>query len=334
MVEILPGQPQRIARQPVQIAPRQPLGPAHPRNGDHALQHPGEGLPRCRTRVAHRHGAGDVGRAVQILRPAIHQQQRVGPHRPVALPRHPVVHDRPVRPGAGNGVKADVMQRIGCPPEPLQRHHDIDLAQAALGQFRVQPGQKLHHRRPVAQVGGAHPVNLRCILPRLGQAAGVVAPHHLGRQFLGHKDGGRGPVHPHPTLHPPDCRQEILDRQQTDPLRQMRRDLRPDLGRINEQDHVAVRLQNGKGLQHRVFRHIRTPDVQEPADRVRQGQHCRILPGAAQLPRQSPPLGQRAFAGHCVGMGKREPLRSRWLVRPDHIDEIPVRPQAYTASFK
>ena len=72
VVEVLPGQPEAVARDRVEMGAGQPDRPAQPRDRDHALQDAGEGGARLgvdRRGGADGNGAGDVGGAVKILAP-------------------------------------------------------------------------------------------------------------------------------------------------------------------------------------------------------------------------------------------------------------------------
>ena len=91
--------------------PRVPAGKAQHGNADHALQHQREALAHLLGRLADRHGAGDVGGAVLILRAGIEQEQLALRELAVGGARHAVVHDGAVRAGAGDGVEGDVAQR-------------------------------------------------------------------------------------------------------------------------------------------------------------------------------------------------------------------------------
>ncbi len=91
----------------------------------------------------------------------------------VGLLADPVVHHRPVRPRAGDGIERQIAQLAGVAAELVQLFLRGDLIDPALGRFDRQPMQEPHHRRRVARLGGAVAGLLGGVLLRLGQHGGI-----------------------------------------------------------------------------------------------------------------------------------------------------------------
>ena len=84
----------------------------------------------------------------------------------------------PFGPGAGDGVEADLLQRLRLAADRLQLLRDGDLVEAARFRLAVEPGQEARHRHAVALVRGARALDLGGVLARLGQHAGIGGAHH------------------------------------------------------------------------------------------------------------------------------------------------------------
>ena len=168
------------------------------------------------------------------------------------------------------------MQRIGGAAVAFQRAHGLDLGQARLRRARVQPAQKFHHCRAIAQMRLAHALHLGLGLAGLGQAAGVIAPSHgearLGQQGRDRKRRG-GAIDPHGALQGLQGRGEAGQRMQGDLGPQMRERAFVKLGGIGKQRHASIIVQNRQAMQHRIARDIGAADVQKPAQAVGQGDH-------------------------------------------------------------
>ena len=325
MVVILPRQPKCCTGQRIKVAPRQTFGKAGAGDGDHALQHAGEGRARLVPRIAQGDGAGDIGGAIHILPAAVHQQKLVRAQAAVGVFGHAVVDDGPMRTGPADGVETDVMQRVGGAAEPFQRADHVNFGQLALWCLCVQPAQEFHHRRPVAQMRLARGGNLGVGLAGFGQTAGIIAPGngYAGRlQPLAQGNGRRAAVQPHGPGQDIQGGKEGLGRAKGNLRAKMRQRCRIELCRVSEQADAGIVLQDGKAMQHRVARHIRATDVQKPAQAVGQGDHCRRLAIGAQRGGKAGAFGGTGFAGKCHRMRKGAPLRRAGLIRPDPVNRV------------
>ena len=103
-------------------------GEARGGEGDVALQHAGEAVLHLRRWRADRHGAGDVGRAVAILRAGIDEIERARFERALGRRGGVVVHHRSVGAGAGDGVEREIAQLAGLLAQRLQPVGHFDLA--------------------------------------------------------------------------------------------------------------------------------------------------------------------------------------------------------------
>src|SRR5881275_1982665 len=106
VVVIEPLLPERAARKGVQLRACRPFRKAREGERDMPLKH-------AREPVAHLVGwrtdcdrTGDVGRAVEILRPGIEEIERAGFETALGFGHRTVMHDRAVWAGAGNRRKA------------------------------------------------------------------------------------------------------------------------------------------------------------------------------------------------------------------------------------
>ena len=68
-------------------------------------QHSGKGIAHAGIRRADGNSAGDIGRAVMVMRPGINQQQAFLLQFPVLPGNGAVMDNGPVRPAAADGVK-------------------------------------------------------------------------------------------------------------------------------------------------------------------------------------------------------------------------------------
>ena len=97
--------------------------------------------------------------------------------------------------------------------------------------------------------------------------------------------------------------------------RQMRLGLRPDLGRIDEQLRLAARRHDRERQRHRVVRHVRAADVEQPGDGIGQRQDHRVLALLAQGRLQLGDLLLGRLAGVFHRMRDHRALRRRRAAR-------------------
>ena len=284
VIIILPRRPQRLPRQRIQITPRQPFGPAHARDRDHALQHPRERGAFIISDLANSHRARNIRGAVDILAATVDQQQLPRLNPAVGRLVHPVMHNRPVRPRSADGFKADVQQRIGGAPKPLQFLHHVNFAQVALGRRFIQPRQKLDHGAGIAQMRRDRSGDFGFVLARLGQDAGVLTIGYFDPRRVEnfrYFQRRRGFIHAHRPGQLRQRRQERVRPCQCDVRAQMRRQSSALFG-VHEQAGLGVVAQDQKAMRHRHPGNVAAPDVQQPGNRVRQGDNRRRLLCRAQ----------------------------------------------------
>src|SRR5438045_8785833 len=101
---IEPRFPQWPTGETVELASARALGEHGGGDRDMALEHPGEAVAHFFGRLTDRHGAGDVGRAVDILAARIDQIERAFLELAVGLLARFVVDDRAVWPRARDTV--------------------------------------------------------------------------------------------------------------------------------------------------------------------------------------------------------------------------------------
>ena len=279
VVEIEPGLPQRGARQRIELGAAGVLREHRAGDGDMALEHAGEAVAHLVGRRADRDGAGDVGGAVLVLRAGIDQEQLVLAEGAVGGAGDAVMHDRPVRPGAGDGRERNVLQQAAIAAEAFQRLHRVDLGQLAGRRLAREPGQEARHRHAVARVRGARACDLGVVLHgfhqpdrvgaayRLAAAAGQQPRERVGRARL---------VEPHGlVLELRKVADKIVGRAQRGDLLQRGARFVVELGRSHIERGLALARDNREGERQRRMRDIRAADVEGPGDvlRVRHHQH-------------------------------------------------------------
>ncbi len=101
--------------------------------------------------------------------PELIRNSSPGVDRPVGLAGDAIVHDRAVRPRAGDGRERHVPQQVGLAAEGFERLHRADFGQLAARRLTVEPREETHHRRAVAPVRFTRAFDLDRVLHRLEQ---------------------------------------------------------------------------------------------------------------------------------------------------------------------
>ena len=294
VVVVEPGPPQRRARHRVDVAPGEPLGPAQPRHRDHPLQHQGERPHRLGRGRADRDGPGDVGGPVRILRAAVDQQQLARRHRPVRGLVDPVVHDRPVRPGAADRVERDVAQAAAGGPARFEPADHVDLGQPALrrGRRRARRGRS----RPPRRRAGAPP-GCRRARPRFFCAFGRMQGSRSQTTSAPAASAGRRPRPARWPGRPPPGRagrrapaRRPRARPRSPPARGGRAVRASSLAGSVKSATRAVGAEDGEGERHRRAGDVGAAHVEEPGDRVGQRQDRRREVARDEAARELGPL--------------------------------------------
>ncbi len=131
VIEIEPGRPQRPAREGVEVLAARPLGEPRRGDGDVALEHESVMAAHLGRGRADGDGARDVGGAVGILAAGIDEIERVAGEAERGRAHRPVMHDGAVRPHAGDGVEADVLELARLAAQLLELHRRGNLVDAA-----------------------------------------------------------------------------------------------------------------------------------------------------------------------------------------------------------
>ena len=143
--------PQRPAGEAVELAAARALGEDRGGDRDMALEHAGEAVAHLVGRLADRHGAGDVGGAVDILAARIDQVERALLELAVGLLARLVVDDRAVRPRARDAVEREVAKLGILAAKRFEMVGRLQLVDVALGRLLVDPVEEAGDRRAVAR---------------------------------------------------------------------------------------------------------------------------------------------------------------------------------------
>ncbi len=336
VVVVEPRLPERLARQRVDLTAGRALGKAQVRKRHMALQHQGVVAAHGGRRLAHRDGPGDVGRAFRKLSAAVQQEEFARTQRAAAFLGHAVVDDRPVRPGPGDRIEAQVPQVRQLAPQrvkPVGDLHLRDRIARRVTRYRVpvDPGQEAGHRRTVAPVRLARALHLGRVLAGLWQKAGI------GRALDGRAALGQAVEHPLPRRRRvgQHLRPALPDLLQPRPkaLRRLDRHAVPERA-LERRRHLAdihVPVERGVIPQNRVgeregrARHVPAPEVQEPGDGFRKGQDRRRDAPLLQIIGEARALLLAALAriGERVRIGGRE--RGGGPSLPDRVQRVLVQ---------
>ena len=216
-------------------------------------------------------GAGDVGRAVRILRAGVDQVDFVGVDRPVGRLRHPVMDDRAVLAGAGDGGEAFAAEPSHLRAQRQQRCRGGHLGLVARRDRGGEPVQEPAHRHRIARCAFRAPCCSTSFLHAFGQQARVGAGDHRGagrRAASGRTTPGSRPDRPAPACRPARQRRASASRAATDDrVAEPRAGRVGQLGRRHEQLAAAVGVHQREAERERRERHVPAADVEQPGDR-------------------------------------------------------------------
>ncbi len=202
VIVVEPGLPQRPPREPVELRTGRAFRKTRGRQRDMALQYAGEVLAHLGGWRADRDGAGDVGGAVEVLRPGIEKIERPGLQELFGLGAGAVMHDRAVRAGAGDRREAEVTEVFALLAEGFEPVAGGDLLEPTSGRLARQPGEEARHRGAVAAMRLAGAVELDRVLACLGQHARVGGAVDLRARLakpVEHPGGGARGIDLHPS---------------------------------------------------------------------------------------------------------------------------------------
>ena len=181
VVEIETRPPQGNPCERIYLRARGALGKNRAGNGDMALEDAGEPVAHQSGWLAHRNGAGDVGRAVLILTARINQKYPSADLR-VGLDGHTIMRNGGIGAGGGDGRKRNVLQLARVAAESFERLRRIDLAEISARRMDCEPMQKADHRGAVPQMR----------IPRAFEFGRVLARLHRDDRILAELAGAAG----------------------------------------------------------------------------------------------------------------------------------------------
>ena len=148
-------------------------GKAQLRNCDHALENARETVAHLGRGRADGDRARDIGRAVDVLAAGIDEEKLARAQLAVGCLGHTVVHDRAIRPRAGDRVEADLLQGLCFRALGFERAHGCDLIDAAVGRFAIEPCEETRDSNAVAFVRDTRAADFSLVLARLGKNARI-----------------------------------------------------------------------------------------------------------------------------------------------------------------
>ncbi len=122
---------------------------------------------------ANRHGAGDIGSAIQILRATVDQQQLTGRNGLIGAGASAIMDHRAVRASPCNRVEAQTPEILSLFANAAQVVDGLQLSQSTLWCLLGDPVQEFRQGRAIAFMGGAGPLNLNRILAGFRHQAGI-----------------------------------------------------------------------------------------------------------------------------------------------------------------
>ena len=291
-----------------------------------ALEHQCEAAAHFGRRRADGDGPGDIGRAVRILAARIDQIERAWLQLAVGLRCDPIVHDGAVRAGAGNRVEAQVAEQVGVAAIALQPVGGGEFVDTAARRFPGQPGQEAGERGAVPPMGVARPFQFHRVLARLGKLAGVGVPldQRAGRsENLKNPVGGSRGIDQHLAAGNAGKRRfERVRRLDGDAIAQMLRQRAIDLAGRRKQADAAIVAQDGEGQRKRRARDVPTANIEQPGDRIGQGEHRGFDTPRYQLFGQRRAFVGRSLAGEFRRMDFERGVRPARPILPKAIDRV------------
>ena len=138
MIEIEARSPKRGAGQRVDLSAIGSRRKDGAGDRDVTFQHTGEPVAHKRARPSDGDRAGDVGRAILILRAAVDEKD-AALDCPIGLFADPIVRNGRIRSCAGNRWEREVLERRARSPKGLQSFHGVDFRQAASRRLNREP---------------------------------------------------------------------------------------------------------------------------------------------------------------------------------------------------
>src|SRR5712671_5662946 len=129
VIVIEPLLPERATGEGVELRAGGAFGEPRRRQRDVALEDAGEAVAHFRARGTDRDRAGNVGRAVEVLRARIEEEEGSRLEPLLALRGRPIMHDRAVRSGTGDRREAQIAEMLAAATQFFEPVADGDLAE-------------------------------------------------------------------------------------------------------------------------------------------------------------------------------------------------------------
>ena len=201
-----------------------------------------------------------------------------------------------------------------------------------------EPAEEFRQRRAVADMRFARAFYFHRILAGFGQLAGIGQARDFRPRFVQPVEdrGGRGRrIGQHRLARQTVERvRKFAGRPQAHGIAQMFLQFGRALARIHEQIGRSVAMQNRERQRKRGMRHVRAADIEQPADRIRHGQHGGIAAMLARVFGNPHPLGFGVLARQRQAMRYRLGDRRFRLIAPHRIDRVAVACHQSRARFR
>ena len=247
-------------------------------NRDVAFQHARIAITHLGCWFANRHRARDVGCAIFILRAGIDQEEALAQFAIRSL-SDAVMHNRAIRPHAGNGGEGNILQLLCGAAECFERLRGADLGLFAFGRFPCEPAEELCDCNAIAQMRSTHAAQLRFGFTRFHIGGWVwrnfrFATCSLKSLYKTRRCGGGIKTQQRFVL--PQLlqgRHQRLSLCKIGKRAQRRTQLIIHFARIYKDRRFTLMRHKREAERDRRMRDIRTADVEHPCNRMRIAQH-------------------------------------------------------------
>ena len=330
MAVIDPAVPEVHARQRIERAAAGAVGEFLHVELDVPLEHARVALDHFGGRLARTdpHGAGDVGRPVEILAARIDEIDRRRRDRDIAVLIDLVMRQRGMARSGADRIEAGILQLAARLAELAQLGRRGQFVDAALGCLDAEPAQEARHGRPVARLCIAMALLFGRVLDRLGQDGGIVGPDNLRAAGFERMENTRHCLvwvdRYGLSLHRFECGYEIRAVAHGHRIAEMLRQFGRDLVGRDEQFGRAIGMRENVGQCDRGVVDIAATHVEQPGDRIERAYNSSVIAFLLEPVGHLGALVGTRPAGVRIVMRHRRCQRGLGPVGPDRVDRVAV----------